>query len=179
MSLPRFISIFMLILLSSQAQAAGHAPVSADAAANALGQGAFVIDVRSPEDYGQGHLVGAASLPQDAAQRSLYELAALLSRAGIDTSRTVIVMGDAANTNDAQALYERLSAVASGRVLWLVGGVTEWQMTGRTLTRDVMQRAPLPQVLTPFATAPSRMAGARVRSSAVLEQSQPIKVALH
>jgi rhodanese-related sulfurtransferase len=160
------------------AVAAGHAPVSADTAAQALAHGAFVVDVRDHQEFAAGHLAGAASLPRDAAQRPLSELAQLLSRAGVDTSRTVIVVG-AAGDVQAQALYERLSGVASGRVLWLVGGLTEWQMTGRTLTQDRVQRSSLPQVLTPFETAPSRMAGARVRTSAALEQSQPVKVALY
>lgn len=172
------LNLFLMLVVFSACgfvHAAGHEPVSADSAAVALAQGAVVVDVRRGEAYAQGHLMGAVSVPPDVAHRPLPELASLLSRAGVDSSRTVLIVGQAGDAN-AQALYERLTTVIPGRVLWLVGGVLEWQMTGRPLTRDVQVRSPLPQILTASwvrraPLEPARMAGSRVRTSALLEQA--------
>ncbi len=168
------------LLLCAPAHAGNASAVSADDAHTALVQGAFVVDVRAAQDFAQGRLAQAVSLPQDAAQLPLQDLAALLSQAGVDSSRTVLIVGDAGGAN-AQALWARLAQVSSGRVLWLVGGVQEWQMRGHVLTTQVASRLPVPQFLAPFdvpATA-SRMAGSKVRSSAMLEQNLPVKVALN
>jgi rhodanese-related sulfurtransferase len=167
-------------LLGVSAHAGSAGVVSADDAHTALVQGAFVVDVRSQQAFAQGHLLQAASLPHDAAQLSLPGLAALLSQAGIDSSRTVLVVGEAGDAN-AQALWQRLAQVSSGRVLWLVGGVQEWQMRGHVLTTQLASRLPVPQFLAPF-DAPanaSRMAGSKVRTSALLERDLTIKVALN
>ena len=165
--------------LTSFSALAGQAlAVSADDAHVAVSQGAFVLDVRSVSQFSAGRLHGAAHLPSDAAQRPLNELAALLSQAGVDSSRTVLIVGEAGDAN-AQALWQRLAQVASGRVLWLVGGVAEWQMTGRPLSQDVVAHKAVPQFLTPFEAQPNKasMAGGRVRSSQLLERDLPIKVA--
>lgn len=165
--------------LTSFSALAGQAlAVSADDAHVAVSQGAFVLDVRSVSQFSVGRLPGAAHLPSDAAQRPLNELAALLSQAGADSSRTLLIVGEAGDAN-AQALWQRLSQVASGRVLWLVGGVTEWQMTGKPLTQDSLAHKAVPQFLTPFETqsSNSQMAGGRVRSSQLLERDLQIKVA--
>ncbi len=164
---------------AGQAQA-----VSADDAQNAVAQGAYVLDVRSAEACLQAHLPQAACLPSHAAQWPLQQLAQLLSQAGIDSSRTMLVVGDAGDAN-AQALWERLTQVTAGRVLWLVGGVQEWQMRGHALTAAASARPRVPQFLAPFAPsadAPahtSRMAGSRVRTSALLERDVPFRVALN
>lgn len=168
------------LLLTSYAQAGQVGAVSADDAQAAVERGAFVVDVRSLAAFAQGHLSQAASLPADAAQRPLQNLAALLSKAGIDSSRTVLVVGEPGDAN-AQALWQRLASVSSGRVLWLVGGVQEWQMRGHALTTIVSVRSPVPQFLASF-DAPanaSRMAGSKVRTSALLERDLPIQVALN
>jgi rhodanese-related sulfurtransferase len=167
------------VVLTSFAAHAGQAQaVSADDAQAALSQGAYVLDVRSAVQFSAGHLPTAARLPSNAGQRSLEELAALLSQAGADSSRTLLIVGDAGDPN-AQALWDRLAQVASGRVLWLVGGIAEWQMTGRPLSQDVVVRKVVPQFLAPFEVHPNKasMAGGRVRSSELLERNLQINVA--
>jgi 3-mercaptopyruvate sulfurtransferase SseA len=151
------------------ASANGHEAVSADAAALALAQGATVADVRSAQAYAQGHLPSAALLPQDAARLSVAKLERVLSDAGIDLSRTVLLVGEPGDAN-AQALWHTLSAYATGRVLWLVGGATEWQMTGRPLSTDVASAKAVPQHLVPLQAEPvhTRMAGQGLRASAAL-----------
>lgn len=168
-----------LALLSAAHTQAGQASaVSADDAQSAVAQGAYVVDVRAAAAFAQGHLPLATSLQSDAAQLPLQSLAALLSQAGIDSSRTMLVVGDAGDAN-AHALWERLAQVSSGRVLWLVGGVQEWQMRGHVLTTSVSTRLPVPQFLAPFDAAPnaSRMAGSRVRTSALLERDLAVQIA--
>jgi rhodanese-related sulfurtransferase len=171
-----FLSFFAL---SVQAQTRTAQAVSADDAHNAVARGAFVVDVRSAPAFDQGHLPLAVSLASDAAALPLAQLAQVLSQAGIDTSRTVVVVGEAGDAN-AAALWQRLAQVSSGRVLWLVGGVTEWQMRGYALSTERVTHAPVPQFLTPFQMPRDavRMAGSKVRSSPLLERDLSIKVAL-
>ena len=179
----KFFSRFLLVAFagffaSTMALAGPALAVSADDAQAAVSQGAYVLDVRNASQFAAGHLPQAVQLPTDAAQRPLNELAALLSQAGADSSRTLLIVGEAGDSN-AQALWQRLAQVASGRVLWLVGGVTEWQMTGRALSQDTVAHKAVPQFLTPFEAQPSKsnMAGGRVRSSQLLERNLQIKVA--
>lgn len=174
---------FSITVIAPSVQAGQAQAVSADDAHTAQVQGAYVVDVRTIEAFAQGHLAQAASLPAGAAQLPLPQLAALLSQAGVDSSRTMLIVGDAGDAN-AQALWQRLASVASGRVLWLVGGVQEWQMRGHVLTTAVASRHRVPQFLSPFDQthmAPanaSRMAGGRVRTSAMLERDLPVQLAL-
>lgn len=175
-----WVATFLSLTYAAHAQAGPATAVSADDAHAAMAQGAFVVDVRSAPAYAQGRLPHAALLPANTAQLPLNELANQLAHAGVDSSRTVLVVGDAGDLN-AQALWQRLAQVASGRVLWLVGGVQEWQMRGYALTTAASSRLPVPQFLAPF-DAPAdatRMAGSKVRSSALLERDLAIKVALN
>ncbi len=178
--LSRLVLALTATLMATTATVAGPAiAVSADDAQAAVSQGAYVLDVRSSTQFASGHLPSAMQLPIDAAQRPLNELAALLSQAGADSSRTLLIVGEAGDAN-AQALWQRLAQVASGRVLWLVGGVQEWQMTGKPLSQDTVAHKAVPQFLTPFEVQPSKasMAGGRVRSSQLLERDLKIKVAV-
>jgi rhodanese-related sulfurtransferase len=154
-------------LLGGMARAGGHEAVSADAAAQALAQGASVVDVRSESQFAQGHLPGAARLAQGAGAYSSADLARAVSQAGVDLSRTVVVVGEPGDVN-AQALWRTLSSYATGRVLWLVGGTTEWQMTGRALTTQLVAAKAVPQYLVLLDSQPSqaRMAGQALRDSA-------------
>jgi rhodanese-related sulfurtransferase len=156
------------VLLVAPALAGGHSAVSADAAARALAQGAMVVDVRSPNAFAAGHVPGAVRLPVEAAALNLAELERMLSATGVDLSRTVLVVGEPGDAN-AQALWATLQTYATGRVLWLVGGTTEWQMTGRTLNTDVVATKAVPQRLVALHPAPAgvRMAGHSVREAGV------------
>jgi rhodanese-related sulfurtransferase len=133
-------------------------PVSAHATQQALERGATVLDVRSAADFATGHLPGAVSLPAAAGLTEAAHTARLaqaLSAAGVDVSREVVLVGGttAGELAQAQALYQRLAQVASGRVLWLVGGSAEWAATGRPLdvgTPAVAKRLAVPQHLVSF-----------------------------
>jgi rhodanese-related sulfurtransferase len=178
-------SLGLLVALGvTPAQAGVASAVSADDAHAAVSQGAYVLDVRSAAQFADGHLPQAVAMPADAAALSLAALARALSQAGIDSSRTMLVVGEAGDEK-AQALWQRLAQVTSGRVLWLVGGVQEWQMRGYALGLHTVSRPHVPQFLTPFASpadAPSqgaRMAGSKVRTSALLERNLPVQLAMY
>jgi rhodanese-related sulfurtransferase len=175
----KFAALLLSLFFAAQVNAGQATAVSADHAQIAIAQGAYVLDVRPAAQFAAGHLPQASALPTNAAALPLNELATLLTQAGIDSSRTMLVVGDAGDA-DAQALWQRLAQVTSGRVMWLVGGVQEWQMRGHVLTTQLASRAPVPQFLAPF-DVPSnagRMAGSKVRSSALLERDLSIKLAV-
>lgn len=174
------IFLSVLIFMAAAAQAAPVQAVSADDAQRALSQGAFAVDVREASQIERGHLMGTAALPRDIAKRPLSEIADRLSSAGVDSSRTILVVGEAGDES-AQAFAQLLSKVTAGRVLWLVGGVSEWQMRGYALVTESAPRAAVPQVLAYYAKEPAapRMAGSRFRSSALLERDLTFKLALH
>jgi 3-mercaptopyruvate sulfurtransferase SseA len=154
----------LMALLCLPAQAAGHEAVSADAAALAVAQGASVVDVRSPSAYAAGHLPGAVRLPHNAATLPVAQLERLVSVAGIDLSRTVLVVGEPGDAH-AQALWQTLGQYASGRVLWLVGGALEWQLRGHSLTTQTAAVHAVPQHLVSHQAQPTqtRMAGEALR----------------
>jgi rhodanese-related sulfurtransferase len=143
--------------LAAQAQsiASRHAPVSAHAAQQAISHGATVLDVRDAASYIQAALPGAV-LVANAAQLSDAQLAQAVSAAGVDLSRTVLLVGEPGSAS-AQALHARLAQVASGQVLWLVGGLQEWQAIGAAAPagQAQTQRYAVPQHLVSLpATAP-------------------------
>jgi 3-mercaptopyruvate sulfurtransferase SseA len=143
-----------------------------------LAQGATVVDVRSAVDYGAGHMPGAARLPRDAASLPLAQLERLVSDAGIDLSRTVLVVGEPGDTQ-AQALWQTLGRYATGRVLWLVGGMLEWQMRGYALATHSAVLPAVPQHLVALKAEPAqaRMAGAALRTGT--QAALPGKLSLH
>lgn len=143
--------------------------VSATAAAQRLQEGAQAWDVRSP---GQGQVLpGAVQLDAQAclewlASGHVQALSAAVSAAGIDLSRDVVIYGSAGDVQ-AQALYTALQTVATGRVLWFVGGIAEWQLSGRRTVAQPSPRLPVPQHLVALsAEAAPRMAAASLRDPA-------------
>jgi 3-mercaptopyruvate sulfurtransferase SseA len=151
------------------AHSAGHDAVSADAAAVALAQGATVVDVRNAAAFDQGHLPGAVHWSLGTADTPAA-LARFVSQAGVDLSRTVLVVGEPGDAR-AQALWHTLGSYATGRVLWLVGGTTEWQMTGRGLSTQTTVAKAVPQHLVQLHATPAqaRMAGYSLRTVAPAE----------
>ena len=161
----RGLGLLTLSCLAQGASAVTAEPVSALVAERFVAQGALVVDVRSAAAFAQGSLPGAVVWMAGAGEVSVQELERHVSRAGIDLSRTVVVLGDAGDPR-AQALWQQLAQYASGRVLWLVGGVQEWQMAGFALATTQIAHKPVPQTLVAHHTvsiAP-RMAGSNLRA---------------
>ncbi len=150
-------SLLISTAMMSTHAVAQHDPVSVHAAQAAMSRSAVVLDVRSFDAFAGGHLPGAVSVPIDAGI-STTELAARVSQAGVDVSREVIVVGnvDATGIEAAQRIHSKLAGLSSGRVLWLVGGVSEWSLSGRALVVGAdmaSKRLPVPQHLVAFDAA--------------------------
>jgi rhodanese-related sulfurtransferase len=124
---------------AAQSLNARHAPISAHAAQDAVSRGATVLDVRAEAAFASGSLPGAVSLPS-LANAPAHELAGKLSAAGVDLSREVLLLGDA-GSDAVQSLHQALARVSSGQVLWLVGGLTEWQAAGGTVIANATPRS--------------------------------------
>lgn len=162
--LPAFAAALLLASGVARAEA-----VSAPAAAQRLQEGAQAWDVRAS---GQDQVLpGAVQLDAQAclqwlASGNVQALSAAVSAAGIDLSRDLVIYGSAGD-NQAQALYTALQTVATGRVLWFVGGIVEWQLSGRSTVAHPSPRLPVPQHLVALsAEAASRMAAANLRDPA-------------
>jgi rhodanese-related sulfurtransferase len=167
MPLPRVLSLTLSLFVSwltLVAQAQQALPVSAHEAERALVRGAVVLDVRTSEAYAQGHLPGAVSAPQALAAKDRAALQQLVSERGVDLSREVLVVGELADART-MAFASELARYASGRVNWLVGGLPEWRMTGRSVSLQTHSLAAVPQFLTPLHSAPTepRMAAQALR----------------
>lgn len=142
-------------------------PVSAATAQQRLQlPGSQVWDLRSD---GARLLPGAVRLALDPAADAA-SLASAVSEAGLDLSRPVLIYGEPGDAR-AQALYQRLSRLASGRVDWLVGGVSEWEMAGYSTVSQPARRLPVPQHLVEAAAdgAVLRMAAAALRDTPTLD----------
>lgn len=95
--------------------------ITIEHAAEALAQGAAVIDVREPAEYRTGHLPGAVSIP----------MGQLPSRLGeIDRSRPVYVV--CASGNRSSAMVDVLTA-AGFDAFNIAGGTSAWTRAGRPI----------------------------------------------
>lgn len=154
----------LLATLSALVMAGARADnLSAPAAAAALSAGALVWDVRSDAQDGLpgAQCVEPASLQAWLDNADLAELQAAVSRAGLDLSRDIVIYGEAGDLR-AQALVASLQSVSRGRLHWLVGGATEWAMSGRALRSAPAARLPVPQHL----VAPQALQAAAVQTMA-------------
>ncbi|MGE0332623.1 MAG: rhodanese-like domain-containing protein [Ramlibacter sp.] len=160
----KHIAPLILALLTGAASAQVADAASAHAAAQSLARGATVVDVRSAQDFHQGHLPGAVLLDAAAALASRQALQDLVSRLGVNLSREVVVVGHPGDLL-AQRLQKQLAQYATGRVTWLVGGAHEWALSGRPLQTQATAKPPVPQylVLLQPELRVARMAGAALR----------------
>ncbi|MDN3922199.1 rhodanese-like domain-containing protein [Roseateles violae] len=145
--------------------------LSAPAAEAALGDGALAWDLRAQAAAGLpgARRIEAAELERWLQRGDLAALEAAVSRAGLDLSRDIVIYGEPGDLR-AQALLASLQPLARGRLHWLVGGASEWAMSGRALSTASGVRHPVPQRLVASnGRGAGVMAGAAWRSSATEE----------
>ena len=144
----------LTVLMTGSAAMAGEI-VDATEVSAAMKRGAILWDVRGAEAYAQGHIAGAVnigSVPKVLRNYNtedflpIAQVQELLSTAGIDLSREVVVYG---RRGDPSA-YFALTAVKQfggkqGRVFH--GGVDAWQAAGRPLSKEETRLAPVRQTL--------------------------------
>lgn len=110
-----------------------------------------VVDARSPEEYGLGHIPGAVNVPALAtesleANRQGFPIPPerakqLFRTAGINTTSRVVVYDDQGNRFAARVFYV-LEFFGHRKVQVLDGGIKKWQSEGRALTADTPAIAP-------------------------------------
>jgi thiosulfate/3-mercaptopyruvate sulfurtransferase len=124
--------------------------VTADWAEKNLGTDGIVF-LEVDEDttaYDGGHLPGAVKINwttelQDAVRRDIVDkdqFAQLLSAKGVSSDDTVVLYGGNNNWFAAYA-YWQFKLYGHGDVKLLDGGRKKWELDGRTLTTDVVERA--------------------------------------
>ena len=73
-----------VLLLSLLLAGCAHPTLSGEQAQARVTQGAFLLDVRSPGEFAEGHLAGAVNVP-------VQELEATLSSLPVDRNREIVV----------------------------------------------------------------------------------------
>jgi rhodanese-related sulfurtransferase len=95
----------------------------------------YLIDVRSPYEYDQGHLPGSINIPKEGLRRATDELAAL--------PKAIMVCN---RGKSAQQAAEILHSLGLNHVSVLEGGVQAWQAAGKPLSlSSKAKRGPDPQ----------------------------------
>ena len=103
--------------------------VTLDAFADALADGATVIDVREPGEYVGGHVPGAVLMP----------MGELPSRTGeLDNSRPVFIICASGNRSGAMTDYLRHNGFDARSV---AGGTSGWVHTGRPVVTGTRPNA--------------------------------------
>ena len=110
-----------------------------------------ILDVRSPEEYGQGHLPGAVNLPAPTtddlgANRQGLPMPSdgahrLFRTAGVSATSRVVLYDDQGYRFAARAFYV-LEFFGQPRVQVLNGGFRKWQSEGRATTTETPSVAP-------------------------------------
>jgi rhodanese-related sulfurtransferase len=113
------ISLVVFQLLTKPASAALPTEVSVDQAAKMRDQGAFILDVRQPEEWAQFHLAGATLIPLGELPNRLNE---------VPKDRNVVVVCRTGHRS-AQGRDILLNAGFT-LVTSMTGGLTAWQAQG-------------------------------------------------
>lgn len=95
--------------------------VSVAQAAALQGQGAFLVDVRQPEEFAEGHIAGSTLIPLDDLESRIAE---------VPRDRNVVVVCHSGN----RSRHGRDILLQAGypRVVSLSGGLAAWESEGRT-----------------------------------------------
>ncbi|MCX7960748.1 MAG: rhodanese-like domain-containing protein [Burkholderiales bacterium] len=117
-----FVSGAMLIWPWVRRAAAGGASVGTLEATQLINrEDALVLDVRTPEEFARGHILGARNIPLDELERRAEDLARY-------KARPVIVA--CASGNRSLGAIATLRRLGFERVYNLAGGYAAWQQAG-------------------------------------------------
>jgi rhodanese-related sulfurtransferase len=115
------VSFFVAVFSELRRKASGLVNIDAIAAVKLINGDAVVVDIRSAEGFGRGHIVGARNIPSD-------ELDAKLALLEAYKSRPVVVVCDAGVTSTKAVNTLRKAGFES--VYGLKGGMTGWGQAG-------------------------------------------------
>jgi thiosulfate/3-mercaptopyruvate sulfurtransferase len=117
-------------------------------------RGLVVVDARPADEYREGHLPTAVSIPA-ADVPEPFEPTAFLAARGLRGRERIVCYGDSSYAADAATLFWLLEVAGAERVSILDGGVSAWREAGRPLELDV--RA-LPEAVWEVEPRPDRLA---------------------
>ena len=116
-----FASFFIVIFYELRRKANGLVNVEAADAVRLMNNNALIIDLRSAETYGRGHIVNARNVPSD-------EIESRLSSLGGDTSKPIVAVCDAGISSRRAVSALRQKGYES--VYSLKQGMTGWSQAG-------------------------------------------------
>ncbi|WP_243477843.1 sulfurtransferase [Orrella daihaiensis] len=108
-----------------------------------------IIDIRTPKEYAEGHIAGAANAPygqwrgpssNPGELPALNKLTELVQRLGLTDQTHAVVVSSGANDTDfgaAARVYWTLKVLGLQNLSILNGGIKTWQAAGRALTTAV------------------------------------------
>lgn len=112
-----------------------------------------IIDIRTPKEYAEGHIAGAANAPygqwrgpssNPGELPALNKLTELVQRLGLTDQTHAVVVSSGANDTDfgaAARVYWTLKVLGLQNLSILNGGIKTWQAAGQALTTGVPQIA--------------------------------------
>jgi rhodanese-related sulfurtransferase len=116
-----FASIFIVIFYELRRKASGLIDIEAQEAVKLINNGALVIDLRSAEAFGRGHIVNARNVPSD-------EIESRVSSLGADVSKPIVAVCDAGISSRRAVSALRQKGYES--VYSLKQGMTGWSQDG-------------------------------------------------
>jgi len=116
-----FASFFIAVFYELRRKAGGLVDVDATEAVRLINNGAIVVDLRTTESFGRGHIVNARNVPSD-------EIESRLSSLGADKSKPVIAVCDAGVSSRRAVAMLRQKGYES--VYSLKQGMTGWTQAG-------------------------------------------------
>lgn len=121
LSIGLVLSFFILLFSELQRKARGLTSLEPTDVVKLINADASVIDVRSPEAYGKGHIVNAKNIPFDQIDAQSAKLDSM-------KSQTIVVVCDAGTTST--KVVDRLRKSGVEKVFGLRGGMSAWSQAG-------------------------------------------------
>lgn len=116
------VTSFLLVIFSElRRKASGVLSIEAPEAVRLINADALVVDLRSAEAFGRGHIVNARNIPAD-------EIDARIDKLGANKSKPVVVVCEAGLTSSKTA--DKLRKAGFDSAYGLKGGMNGWTQAG-------------------------------------------------
>ena len=125
-----FASFFLLVFTELRRKATGLVNVDPNAAVKLINNDAVVLDLRSAEAFGRGHIVGAHNVPLDQIDARLETL---------DRKKTVVTVCDAGMSSG--KVVDRLRKEGFESAWGIKGGMHAWSQEGLPVVTGKKTRA--------------------------------------
>ncbi len=155
-----FLTAIAAALAATSAQAAGDWQKLLTPDDLAAMDDVAIVDIRSPEEYGAGHLAGAVNAPygkwrgpadNPGAVIGDDALTAVLQNAGLEREDKVVVVSSGEDQTDfgaAARVYWTLKSAGFSEIAILNGGISAWTAEGEPLSTEAVAVEPSDQTFT-------------------------------